>query len=35
VAFDATKEAVRVRLEMEALFRKELGVEVATEKLAS
>jgi hypothetical protein len=24
-----------VRLEMEALFRKELGVEVATEKIAS
>ncbi|MGV7246477.1 flagellar biosynthesis protein FlgA, partial [Caballeronia sp. M23-90] len=35
VAFDATKEAVKVRLEMEAMFRKELGVEVAAAKLAS
>ena len=26
VAFDAGKEAVRVRLEMEALFRRELGL---------
>jgi predicted homoserine dehydrogenase-like protein len=35
VAFDSTRESVRVRLEMEALFRKELGVEVAAEKIAS
>ena len=35
VAFDSTRESVRVRLEMEAMFRKELGVEVAAEKLAS
>jgi hypothetical protein len=35
VAFDSAKEAVRVRLEMEAMFRKELGVELPGEKLAS
>ncbi len=35
VAFDANKEAVRVRREMEDLFRRELKLEVPAHKLAS
>jgi predicted homoserine dehydrogenase-like protein len=35
VAFDASKEAVRVRREMEDLFRAELKLDLPVHKLAS